>query len=97
VQEEEDMEDDDSNSNQNIGFYILFVLCRRRRIWKMMIPTAIKTTFWTVWSRHRVLLSVRYTYRLFLMPTSPCTGRYLQFYYISRLGDTKKVYFICVP
>ncbi len=37
------MEDDDSNSNQNIGFYRLFVLCRRRRIWKMMIPTAIKT------------------------------------------------------
>jgi hypothetical protein len=37
------------------------VLYRRRRIWKMMIPTAIKTTSWTVWSRHRVLRSVRYT------------------------------------
>ncbi len=47
VQEEEDMEDDDSNSNQNIGFYRLFVLCRRRRIWKMMIPTAIKTLDFT--------------------------------------------------
>ncbi len=36
------MEDDDSNSNQNIGFNRLFVLCRRRRILKMMIPTAIE-------------------------------------------------------
>ncbi len=43
----EDMEDNDSNSNQNIGFYRLFVLCRRRRIWRIMIPTAIKTLDFT--------------------------------------------------
>ncbi len=35
----EDMEDNDSNSNLNIGIYGLFVLCRRRRTWRIMIPT----------------------------------------------------------
>jgi hypothetical protein len=44
------MEDDDFNSNQNIGIYRLFVFCRRRRIWKMMIPTAIKTLDFTDYS-----------------------------------------------